>query len=68
MATYRCPTHDVIFESHTDSRPPGSRGNKNIPDQPDNCHPDCPMKDVNTKGTNTGVSAVAVPARKRVIS
>lgn len=55
MATFRCPKHHVIFESVTDSRPPGSRGNASLPDQPTDCHPDCPMKE---KEGNTGVSAV----------
>lgn len=43
MATFRCPIHDNIFESITDHRAPGSRGNQQLPDHPVNGHPDCPF-------------------------
>jgi len=45
MADYRCPKHDVIFQTETDSRRPGSPASKDgkLPAHPENCHPDCPQ-------------------------
>jgi hypothetical protein len=45
MATYRCPAHDYVFETTTDSRPPGSIAKGNLPAHPrfnsQPGHPDC---------------------------
>lgn len=45
MATYRCPKHDRIFETTTDSRAPGSNASSNgkFPAHPLNGHPDCEL-------------------------
>lgn len=37
MAEMRCPIHDLIFETTTDQRKPGSSG------MPANGHTDCPL-------------------------
>lgn len=40
---YRCPKHDVIFESSTDQRKPGALATATLPAHPVNGHPDCPQ-------------------------
>jgi hypothetical protein len=45
MATYRCPAHDYVFETTTDSRPPGSLAKGLLAQHPtfhgQPGHPDC---------------------------
>jgi hypothetical protein len=45
MAEYRCPKHDLVFETLTDQRKPGSLASKDGKFQahPANGHPDCPL-------------------------
>ena len=46
MADYRCPAHDRIFESYTDSRKPGANATETMAAHPafrgQVGHPDCP--------------------------
>jgi hypothetical protein len=43
MADFRCPTHDVVFQSMTDHRKPGSNASGNFQAHPEAGHPDCPL-------------------------
>lgn len=45
MAEYRCPKHDLIFQTLTDQRKPGSlaSSDKKFPAHPVSGHPDCPL-------------------------
>jgi hypothetical protein len=43
MPDYRCPKHDKIFESSTDSRKPGALATETLPAHPRDGHPDCPL-------------------------
>lgn len=50
MADYRCPAHDLIFETYTDQRKPGALKNEKMAahpiietvNGPQVGHPDCP--------------------------
>ena len=42
MPAYRCPKHDIVFDSTTDHRMPGSAEKGNFPAHPADGHPDCP--------------------------
>jgi hypothetical protein len=39
---YRCPKHDLLFESLTDHRPPDSNAKGAFARHPIHGHPDCP--------------------------
>lgn len=45
MAEYRCPKHDLVFQTLTDQRKPGSLASddKRFPAHPTDGHPDCPL-------------------------
>lgn len=45
MAQFRCPKHDVVFETLTDERKPGALARDGKPGHPDGCHPDCPQRE-----------------------
>jgi hypothetical protein len=71
MSTFRCPKHDVVFESLTDQRKPGATAAKNFPAHPVNGHPDCPQCQAETKAEigktsvgNTGVKTI--PTRTKI--
>jgi hypothetical protein len=40
---YRCPKHDLVFESFTDQRKPGANATANLAAHPQDGHPDCPL-------------------------
>ena len=54
---YRCPLHDLTFQTVTDPRPPNSPGMAPLD------HPDCPLFDV---GSITGVFDSAIEGRRIV--
>ncbi len=39
---YRCPKHDLLFETLTDHRKPGALAASNFSAHPKDGHPDCP--------------------------
>jgi len=43
MPDYRCPKHDLIFETSTDSRKPGALSTATLAAHPKDGHPDCPQ-------------------------
>jgi hypothetical protein len=43
MATMRCPKHDHVFETTTDSRAPNSGAKDHLPAHPLGGHPDCEL-------------------------
>lgn len=55
MATFRCPTHDVVFETLTDERKPGALARDGKPGHPSGCHPDCPQKKSAATAVQPGV-------------
>jgi len=56
--TYRCPTHDCVFETLTDERKPGALAREGKPAHPAGCHPDCPQRDKNAKTASTSISGL----------
>jgi len=43
MPTYRCLKHDLVFESYSDHRKPGSNATPTLAAHPHDGHPDCPQ-------------------------
>jgi hypothetical protein len=44
MAEFRCPAHDVVFQTETDHTKPGTPDKKHAKDAKGySCHPDCPI-------------------------
>ena len=64
MATYRCPKHDVLFDTLTDSRKPGALAVQNFPAHPANCHPDCPQRETVSAESVTASTSIRVSNRK----
>lgn len=64
MAEYRCPKHDVIFDTTTDSRKPGAQASGKLPAHPVNGHPDCPLCQTATKPA----ALASQPGVRRVIA
>ena len=58
MATFRCPKHDVVFETLTDERKPGALARDGKPAHPAHCHPDCPQKNA-VQTTASGLRKIA---------
>lgn len=59
MATYRCPKHDVVFDTETDDSKPGKTkkaadGVTDIHIHPIDCHPDCPTGKRERAAAQTG--------------
>lgn len=57
--TFRCPKHDLIFESVTDNRMPGSAADANLPGHPVNGHPDCPLCQRDASAPRSGGTRIA---------
>lgn len=47
---FRCPAHDALFETETDSKPPGKDPSHPRNDKGHSCHPDCPIGQKERKG------------------
>lgn len=56
MTDFRCPRHDLIFQSDTDHRKPGSAATANSPAMPVNGHVDCPRCQKEAKEPVAGTS------------
>lgn len=65
---FRCPTHDLVFDTITDHRHPGFVKKSAHSDEPDevvfqdNCHPDCPQNKANVKTDQARRSSRQLPA------
>jgi hypothetical protein len=69
---FRCPKHDLIFETVTDHRKPGALKNDKFPAHPVNGHPDCPKcheeaqdKTANSSSASGTTEGVRVSNRRR---
>jgi hypothetical protein len=61
---YRCPKHDLIFESSTDNRKPGSAKSDDgkLAAMPLDGHPDCPKCKEDIKAGLSNLSALQLQA------
>jgi len=62
MADFRCPRHDVLFQTETDHKKPGS--DKSHPKSESGIagHPDCPMCKKEKKGSTRQIPSADPPA------
>ena len=71
MADYRCPKHDLVFETSTDHRKPGALANDKLAGHPVNGHPDCPQCQLEAKSSKSVVKQTTYepgsrPGTKRI--
>lgn len=70
MATYRCPKHDLIFETLTDQRKPGALAVSNAKGtfkaHPVDGHPDCPKCEEEAQNEVQHTHSVSAPVSVRV--
>lgn len=68
MAEYRCPKHDVIFDTTTDSRKPGAGASGKLPAHPASGHPDCPLCQRDRSQPTASATSASQPGVRRVIA
>jgi hypothetical protein len=69
MPEFRCPKHDLVFETLTDHRKPDAPATDNFAAHPVHGHPDCPQCILEAEDqpvTSVGDTGIKTLGKKRV--